>query len=210
MNVIDASGAVAILDAIAAVMAENRDRLVELDQAVGDGDLGLTMSAGFAGAAADAAAMNETDAGKLFMRAGMAINKHAPSTMGTLMATGFMRGGKAVAGRGGLTAADMADFFQAFRDGVQERGKAKPGDKTILDALHPAARAALDMADKPLPGQFAAMAEAAEAGLEKAKAFMSQHGKAAVFREKTIGLADPGCVAFRLMLEGFRNAIGHR
>ncbi len=206
METINTAGALAILKRIAAVMEENKSRLIALDQVVGDGDLGLTMANGFGGAARDAECMNEPDPGKLFMKAGMAINKHAPSTMGTIMATGFMRGGKATAGKAELDSADLAKFFQAFLDGVVERGKAKPGDKTVVDAILPAAEAARAAAGKSLADALAAILAGAEKGVENAKPLMSQHGKAAVFREKTMGLEDPGSVAFRLVVKGFVEA----
>ena len=170
-------------------MAENRDRLRDLDNVIGDGDLGLTMPKGFAGAAEAAreALADESDPGRIFAKAGMAINRHAPSTMGTLMATGFMRGGKAVSGRGKIDAAGFADFLHAFFAGVRERGKANPGEKTVLDAIKPAMEAATGMAGNSLPEALAAALKAAEAGLEAARPWMSQHGKSAVFREKTSG-----------------------
>ncbi len=73
------------------------------------------------------------------MKAGMLMAKAAPSTMGTLMGTGFMRGGKAVSGTDEISTTDLAEFFQAFVTGIMERGKAKPGEKTIIDSLKPAA-----------------------------------------------------------------------
>ncbi len=209
MDAFTQQGALTVLQCIAALMEENKSRLIELDQMIGDGDLGLTMTAGFSGAAADAAGMQETEPGKLWMKAGMAINKHAPSTMGTLMATGFMRGGKAVAGKETLGSADMAVFFQAFSEGVIERGKAKPGDKTVVDSTIPAAQAAASAvaAGKNLADTLAAVADGAKAGLDQSTQFMSQHGKAAVFREKTIGLTDPGSFAFCLVTQGFVTAV---
>lgn len=210
METINTAGALAILQSIARVMEENKNRLIEMDQAIGDGDLGLTMANGFAGAAKDAANLAETEPGRLFLKAGMAINKYAPSTMGTLMATGFMRGGKATSGKATLDSTDVAAFFQAFLQGLLERGKAKPGDKTVVDAATSAAAAAATAAGQPLPAAIAAIQAGAEEGLEATKTMMSQHGKAAVFREKTIGLIDPGCAAFCLVVKGFADAIGER
>lgn len=207
MQSISVDGAKAVFKRIAEVMEANRDKLVEMDQVVGDGDLGLTMAGGFGGAAKDVEAMNETEPGKLFMKGGMAINKYAPSTMGTIMATGFMRGGKATGGKAELGSTDMAAFFQAFLEGVMERGKSKPGEKTVVDAILPALEAAKAAADKPLPEALEAILAGAEKGLEDSKAMMSQHGKAAVFREKTIGQEDPGCKAFCLMVKGFAEAV---
>ena len=205
-NSFDAAGALAVLGEIAAVMERNRERLLELDRAVGDGDLGLTMTAGFGGAAreaGEAVAVGETEPGRLWLKAGMAINRHAPSTMGTLMATGFMRGGKALAGKAEAASPEMAVFFRAFLDGVIERGKAKPGDKTVVDAILPAAEAAGAAAGKSLADALADILAGARQGLEDGKRLMSRRGKAAVFREKTIGLEDPGSFAFCLAVEGF-------
>ncbi|MDR0448747.1 MAG: DAK2 domain-containing protein, partial [Treponema sp.] len=121
------------------VMAANKDRLIELDGVMGDGDLGLTMVHAFNAAADEFPA--ESDLGKVFTKVGMAMAKAAPSTMGTLIGTGFMRGGKAVKEKTELGLPEMAIFFRAFVDGLQERGKAKPGDKTIIDSLDPAVSA---------------------------------------------------------------------
>ncbi len=206
METITADGALRMLAGIASVMAAEKERLIALDQVVGDGDLGLTMSAGFGGAAQDAIDFGETEPGRLLMKAGMAINKYAPSTMGTLMATGFMRGGKAVAGKAELTSSDLAAFFQAFLDGLMERGKAKPGEKTVVDAVLPAAEAAKAVGGLALGEAFAAIRAAAEKGMEDSRSLMSQHGKAAVFREKTQGLIDPGCMAFCLVVRGMAEA----
>ncbi|MDR3077923.1 MAG: DAK2 domain-containing protein [Planctomycetota bacterium] len=203
----DSAGALAVLKEIAAVMERNKELLLERDRTVGDGDLGLTMAAGFSGAAKAAEAAPETEPGKLWLKAGMAINRHAPSTMGTLMATGFMRGGKALAGKAEAAAPEMAVFFQAFLEGVLERGKAKPGDKTVVDAILPAAEAARAAAGKELSDALADTLAGARRGLEEGKKLMSQHGKAAVFREKTIGLEDPGSLAFCLVVEGFLAAV---
>src|SRR5690606_39594662 len=75
------------------------------------------------------------------MTAGMKVNSAAPSTMGTLIASGLMRAGREAKGRAELDGATLAAMFRAAVQGIQERGKAKPGDKTLIDALHPAAEA---------------------------------------------------------------------
>ena len=80
------------------IMNENKDYLIELDANSGDGDLGLTMSKGFAAAKDEVTANPETDLGKLLFKAGSAISAAVPSTMGTLMASGFLGVGKALKG----------------------------------------------------------------------------------------------------------------
>lgn len=123
-----------------ALFAEQREFLIALDGKVGDSDLGITMSKAFA-AAAEALEAEGAAAGisKLLRTAGATMARTAPSTMGTLTATGFLRASKAVEGKDDLGTAELAAFWRAYRDGVAERGKAKVGDKTLLDVLDPIA-----------------------------------------------------------------------
>ncbi|MDR1929728.1 MAG: dihydroxyacetone kinase subunit L [Treponema sp.] len=195
----------ALFAAMRETMVSNRDYLIELDGVMGDGDLGLTMSSAFSAAAADIAEMEETDLGKVFIKGGMSMAKAAPSTMGTLMGTGFMRGGRAVKEKTELSLADMAVFWRAFVEGLMERGKAKPGDKTIIDALDPAA-AALERAaaaGKSLSEGFAEANAAAREGLEKTKTMAAQFGRMAYNQEKSRDKIDPGAVAGSLLIKTF-------
>jgi len=131
--------------------------------------------------------------------------KAAPSTMGTLMGTGFMRGGKAVKEKTELSLADMAAFWRAFVEGLMERGKAKPGDKTILDSLDPAASALekAAAAGKSLGEGFAEALSASEEGLEKTKAMAAQVGRMAYNQEKSRDKIDPGAVVGVLIIKTF-------
>jgi len=195
----------AIVGRIAAIMSEHRDELVRLDGMVGDGDLGLVMEKGFQSARAEAEASTETDAGKLLMRVGMRMAKDAPSTMGTLTATGFMSGGKAVMGRASLGTAEMAAFFDAFVTGIMQRGKAKPGEKTVVDVLFPAAQALKEAADggQSLPAAFRACRAAAAEGLARSTGAVAQHGRVAYYQERSRGKVDPGSVAGTYIIQGF-------
>lgn len=197
----DARTAKAGIAAIRERMDAHKDELIELDSKIGDGDLGLTMKRAFVAAHDAVAEFDEDDVGKLLMRAGMAMAKAAPSTMGTLVATGFMRGGKAVSGKSVLDSSDLAAFFRAFADGLTERGKAAPGEKTVIDVFEPVATELEKRSDAPDLARRAI--EAARSGLAASTQMMAQHGKAAVFREKTVGLQDPGATAGVLIVEGF-------
>lgn len=180
----------------AAVMMENKDYLVELDAFCGDGDLGLTMSKGFAEAARIANESAETDLGKLFLAISKGIANIVPSTMGTLMASGFMKAAKAMKGKTEMTADDLAVFCESYYAGLQERGKANPGERTILDSLKPAADAARAAADAG--EDLAAIAnkayEAALQGVEATKEMAPVYGKAVVHRAKLVGIADQGAI----------------
>ncbi len=194
-----------ILVRIAAIMAEKREELIRLDGAVGDGDLGLTMEKGFAAARQEAESSTDTDPGKLLVRAGMAIAKAAPSTMGTLMATGFMSGGKALQGAPSVGLAEMAAFFEAFVGGIMQRGKARPGEKTVVDVLHPASQALSEAAaaGAGLQEGFRRFQAAAATGLERSREMLAQHGRVAYYQEQSRGKEDPGAVAGSYLVQGF-------
>lgn len=203
MDVIKPADLIRLFEAWKNLFAEQRDYLISLDGKVGDSDLGITMSKAFA-AAADTVAAEGEAAGiaKLLRSAGAIMARTAPSTMGTLTATGFLRGSKVLEAADGLGPAELAAFWRAFRDGVAERGKAKLGDKTLLDVLDPIATTleAEAAAGTSLNKALASAEEAARAALEGTKSMVAQHGKAAAFQEKTVGLQDAGAtVGFMLV-----------
>jgi dihydroxyacetone kinase-like protein len=185
------------------MFAAQRDFLIALDGKVGDSDLGITMAKSFA-AAADTVTAEGPAAGitKLLRSAGAIMAKTAPSTMGTLTATGFLRGAKALEGAEAIGTAEAAAFWRAFATGIAERGKAKLGDKTILDVLDPVAGALEQAAASglALAPALKAASDAAEAALERTKTMVAQHGKAAAFQEKTVGLQDAGATVGVLLV----------
>ncbi|WP_069063767.1 dihydroxyacetone kinase subunit L [Sinorhizobium sp. RAC02] len=195
MQTLNAAGLIDLFKSWKELFAEQREFLIALDGKVGDSDLGITMSKAFA-AAAEALDAEGAEAGisKLLRTAGATMARTAPSTMGTLTATGFLRASKAVEGKDALGTAEIAAFWRAFRDGVAERGKAKVGDKTLLDVLDPIAVTleAQAASGATLSDALAATAQAAEQALEATKSLVAQHGKAAAFQQKTVGLQDAG------------------
>jgi dihydroxyacetone kinase-like protein len=202
MDHITASDLIRLFDSWKVLFAEQREFLIALDGKVGDSDLGITMSKAFA-AAAEALATEGEGAGisKLLRTAGATMARAAPSTMGTLTATGFLRASKATEGKDSLGTSEIAQFWRAYRDGVAERGKAKLGDKTLLDVLDPVAVTLEEQAASgaELATALAAAADASEKALEATKSMSAQHGKAAAFREKTIGLQDAGATVGHLL-----------
>ena len=190
-------------------LLELRDHLNHLDAEVGDGDSGLTAEKGARGLIGY---LDTTppgaDLGRWLAGAGMAYNRAAPSTMGALMATALMRAGKVVMGQSTLSAADLAAMLLAADQGLQERGKVKPGDKTIVDAVHPAA-AAFDAAvqsGRSLAEAAQEMLAAARAGRDAAIALRGQVGRANWVGERTEGKLDPGTVLFVSALEAVLQA----
>jgi dihydroxyacetone kinase-like protein len=195
LQTLNAAGLIDLFKSWKELFAEQREFLIALDGKVGDSDLGITMNKSFA-AAAEALEAEGAAAGisRLLRTAGATMARTAPSTMGTLTATGFLRASKAVEGREALGTAEMAAFWRAYRDGVAERGKARVGDKTLLDVLDPIATTleAEAAAGASPADALEAAADAAERALEDTKSMVAQHGKAAAFQEKTVGLQDAG------------------
>jgi dihydroxyacetone kinase len=194
---------VAVLHRACLALKAQSEYLTSLDQAMGDGDMGITMSK-IGDALLDYTKSTPAgDIGKFLGGAGMATNRAAPSTMGTLLATALMRMGKVVMGKVHLTSADAKAMFAAADMSIQERGKARPGDKTIVDALHPAAEAFTAAVDQGEPLSIAGekALKAAEAGRDAVTPLRSRVGRASWVGERTEGQVDPGCAALVIILE---------
>lgn len=177
--------------------------LTSLDQEMGDGDTGITLSKVADALLIYVEANPEDDIGKLLMSAGMAANKAAPSTLGTLTATGLMRAGKVVKGKSEIEAEDVVLMFNAGVEGIQQRGKANLGDKTIVDTMHPSAEAfaAAIAAGASLSEAGDEALQAAEAGRDSVTPLRSKIGRASWLGERTEGKLDPGCEAFVIALK---------
>lgn len=200
---VNAAAVVAAVQRVGAELVAQEAYLTSLDQQMGDGDLGITLSKiGHALQEFAAATPVEGDIGKWLGKAGMAANRAGSSSFGTLLATALMRAGKVAAGKTELSGEDLAAMFAAADAGVQERGKAQPGDKTVIDALHPAAEAfaaAIASGQSLLEAGRAALA-AAEAGRDSVTPLRSKVGRASWVGERTEGKVDAGCEAFVVML----------
>jgi dihydroxyacetone kinase len=181
--------------------------LTTLDQAMGDGDTGITLSK-VANALLDYVENNPfDDIGKYLMSAGMAANRAAPSTLGTLTATAFIWAGKTVKGKSEISAEDTVEMFNAAVAGIQQRGKANLGDKTIVDAIHPASEAygvaVAGGASLNVAGVQAL--QAAEEGRDSVTPLRSKIGRASWLGERTEGKLDPGCEALIIALKAVVN-----
>src|SRR5512145_1985379 len=126
------------LSALQKVFAENRQQLTDLDSAVGDGDFGISLDRGFTAAQAELTANPPADIRASFQNVAAVLIKTMGGSSGPLLGTFFLRAATASAGRSELEPADVLAVFQAGVEGLQQRGKAALGDKTMLDALLPA------------------------------------------------------------------------
>ena len=184
-------------------LIDQREYLTSLDQAMGDGDMGITMSKIGESLLSFVEANPIDDIGKYLFQLGTATNKAAPSTMGTLSAGALMSAGKVLRDQTELENGDLATMFQAADEGIKSRGKASLGDKPVVDALHPASLAfsAAVASGASLQAAGSAAIEAAAAGLDSVTPLRSKIGRASWVGERTEGKVDPGCAMFVIVLQ---------
>ncbi len=191
------------LRAAAASLQENRELLTRLDAETGDGDHGINMERGFHKVAAWLQTAADTgDPGAVLKGAAMALISSVGGASGPLYGTFFLRAAGGAAGKEALAGADVLAMMEAGLAGVRERGKAAPGDKTMIDALHPAVEALRRAvtAGRDLPTALAGAADAAEQGARDTLPLVARKGRASYLGERSAGHLDPGAVSCALLL----------
>ena len=189
------------LKAVSATMDAHKDELVALDAHSGDGDLGLSMSAGYRAVVTAADSSEERDLGRLMLALSKAFNEAAPSSLGTITSVGMMGMAKALKGTEEATLAQFAAAMDAGLANIMEKAKSKPGERTILDSLHPGIQALRQHAGEDAKAAWRAAADAAAAGCEETRTMMPVHGRAAYYGDKTQGHLDGGAVVGKLLFE---------
>lgn len=185
----------AAIERIAAAMERDFDMLNTADGALGDGDLGITMTRGMRAIIAMKDDLPD-DVGMALFQCAQAFTKSSGSSYGTLVATGLMSAAKTLRGQNSIDTGSIADLVAGARDKMQERGKAELGGKTVLDSLDYIARAMLDADDKA-----DAAAKAVERALDDLRDKPATIGRARIFGEKSVGLDDPGMLAMQSVVK---------
>ncbi|RWB07344.1 MAG: dihydroxyacetone kinase subunit L [Mesorhizobium sp.] len=212
MTSIDAADLKRMFDAIAVAIEADKDRLCQLDGVIGDADHGIAMALGF-GAVRDALApldLSATEPTVLLNTAAKSFLNAVGASSGPLYATAFMRGAGAVKGKAILAGADVVALFQAMAQGIQDRGKAEIGEKTMVDAWLPAAQAAAaaHAAGKTLSESLAAALEAAERGADATKDMIAAKGRSSRLGERSLGHIDPGAASAVTVIGAMRKSLG--
>lgn len=190
------------VEAYADVVAAQRDYLIELDAAIGDADHGANLDRGMRAVRerlADGAATTPAEVLKLV--AATLISK-VGGAAGPLYGTAFLRAATALAGKSEVDTEGAAAALAAALGGLVARGRAEPGDKTMVDAWTPAvdaARAAAE-AGKPLPAVLAGAADAAEQGMRDTVPLVARKGRASYLGERSAGHQDPGATSSAMLL----------
>ncbi len=189
----------ALMGAADLVLAET-ESLTRADQAIGDGDHGIGMARGFT---AVKAGLGESGTGipMILEFVGKTLMMKVGGSSGAIFGTLFLSGAKAVADAP-MDSESLARFLEAGLESVQKRGGARPGDKTLVDALAPAAEAARAHASAPVRDCLKAAARAADQGLERTRHLVATLGRAKTLGERSLGHPDPGAMSMALVLRG--------
>ena len=189
--------------AYAAEVAEHRAELVKLDTAIGDGDHGTNMDRGMKKAAEKLDEIDGDDIGALLKAVGMALVSSVGGAAGPLYGTLFLQMGSAAGDREEVDLAGWTETLEAGVQGVQPRGKAEPGDKTMIDALLPALDALRAAADEgaDLPDALRRSADAAAEGMRATIPLEARKGRASYLGPRSVGHQDPGATSSQLLLE---------
>lgn len=207
---------VAWLRAYATAVAEAADELTRLDAAIGDADHGTNLHRGMSAVAdlldtlPDERAGGRPDVASVLKRTGMKLVSTVGGASGPLYGTFFLRMASAATGRAVLDPVGLARALRSGMNGVASRGRAAPGDKTMLDALAPACdglESAL-VAGEPLAAAVDEAAHAAERGRDRTFPMIARRGRASYLSERSAGHLDPGATSAALLIRCLADTIG--
>ena len=184
------------------VIEQYADELNTADGLLGDGDLGVTMIRGFRNLLEELESLPK-DIGMAIFQCAKAFTKSSGSSYGTLMATGLMAVGKVKKGQTEIEMDEVSGLFNISLEAMQMRGKASLGDKTVLDVIAAAGDAAKNQTDWNT--MLKSINKAINDTIELYRDRQSQIGRARIFGEKSIGLDDPGMLAFKRMFESIQS-----
>ena len=191
------------VEAFSSTVAENKDDLTRLDQAIGDGDHGTNMDRGMKAVQAKLDGLEGDDIGDLLKTVGMTLVSTVGGAAGPLYGTLFLQMGVATTGKSELEPDDWAAALDAAVKGVQMRGKAEPGDKTMIDALIPASDtfSAAVAEGASFEEALRRSADAAEEGMLATIPLVARKGRASYLGERSAGHQDPGATSSQLLVK---------
>ncbi len=185
------------------VIAENKEYLTQLDSAIGDADHGINMNRGMQAVAAKLDDIPNGDIGVMLKAVGMTLVSTVGGAGGPLYGTLFLQLGTATVGKAELEPPDWASALEAAVQGVQMRGKAEPGDKTMVDALIPARDAFRQAVEEgaSFEDSLRRSAAAAEEGMKATIPWVARKGRASYLGERSAGHQDPGATSSFLLVK---------
>jgi dihydroxyacetone kinase-like protein len=182
-------------------MEGSKDLLTQADKAIGDGDHGVGMARGFEAVCQKVSSQPFASVGDVFKAVGTALLTSVGGASGAIFGTLFRGGASRLGDRQALDAASLAMLLCDGLRAVQERGKAQPGDKTMVDALEPASQMAQTLTTVDLDEALIRVTEAARLGMESTKDMVAALGKSQSLGERSLGHPDPGALSTYLILK---------
>lgn len=204
MNELKLKDITELVKKMADLIIKNEVYFCELDSSAGDGDFGMSLAKGFRQLLMEWSEITQENIGGFLSACGMIITEYCGGASGPIWGSAFRNAGKYAAGKQTLDLCELGELLQSAVDGIQKRGGAKLGDKTLLDALIPATES-LQKSSQAGETMLEAMGKAADAavsGAEKTKEIIAMKGRATYLGERSIGYPDAGAVAIGVIFTG--------
>jgi phosphoenolpyruvate---glycerone phosphotransferase subunit DhaL len=199
------------LQTIAATALRNEQYFSELDAAAGDADFGVSLASGFRVVEKDFDTLDRSSIGNLLLKVSMIIARNVGGCSGPIWGTGFMRAAALCRDRSTVTLQDVDKMLTAAIEGIQQRGGAQRGDKTLLDALIPIREMVSERAADPDASTAEVLREAAQIAndaIEETIDWVARRGRQSFTGDRSKGTKDPGIVAIATMLDDLCEAFG--
>ena len=196
---------------IAATALRNERYFSDLDAAAGDADFGVSLASGFRVIDQDWEQFDRSSIGNFLLKISMVITRHVGGCSGPIWGTGFMRAAALCRDKNSLTLPELETMLTASIDGIQQRGGAVAGDKTLLDALIPMRDTIREHCDKPDSDPAAVLREAtlvANDAIERTRDWVAKRGRQSFTGERSCGSPDPGIVAVATMMNDLCKEFG--
>lgn len=182
----------------------------DLDGLAGDGDFGTSLATGFRVIENEWGEIPKTDIGAMLLKISMLVSKHVGGSSGPIWGTGFMKAAMLTRGKTAISLQELADMLGSAIEGIQARGGAKLGDKTLLDALIPVHETlkAHAASGGDLGPALCEAADVAEKAIEETKALVAHRGRASQVGERSANTPDPGIVSIAVILNDWCKEFG--
>ena len=204
---LDLSDTIEMIKQVALSIIDSEPLLTDADRNLGDGDHGLGMERGMKAVIEKIESSTFDQISDVFKATGMAMMSSMGGASGALFGTLFRNGGKALDEAENLNSEGLKIFLNAANEGVKSRGGASPGDKTMIDALEPAAQEASENVSLPLFELIKLVAQAAECGKDKSKDMIATMGRAKTLGERSLGHPDAGACSVAIILKSMSEFI---
>ena len=204
---LDLSDTIEMVKQVAISIIDSEPLLTDADRNLGDGDHGLGMERGMKAVIEKIESSSFNQISDVFKSAGMAMMSSMGGASGALFGTLFRNGGKALDGKETLDSEGLKSFLNAANEGVKSRGGASPGDKTMIDALEPAAQKASENISLPLYKLISLVSQAADRGKEESKNMIATMGRAKTLGERSLGHPDAGACSVAIILKSMSEFI---